>query len=342
MVGQSGGMMLFANGALNERGIVAEYLITSGNEAGLSVGDYIAFFADQPELKVIVIYVEAIVRARDVQGGVPHGARRRQAHRRAEARPVGRRPARRRWRTPARSRASIEAFDAVAGEAGVVRADTLDDRRGDDGAARLYRRAAPDAISAPSRCRARSAGCCSTAPRRTACISAAGGRRRRSKLNAILERRLAGVEPDRRRLWRAHQRRQLHQLDRRHAGRPERRHRAGAGADPARARLRPRRELHPPAGGLCRHPGEEADRVLRADLARPYRLQPRAARRRRRTSRSCRRRTRRCARSRRWRGATSWSGWRAAPTAATAGAHARAVRAHRAPAPAAPATKRPR
>ena len=60
MVGQSGGMMLFANGALNERGIVAEYLITSGNEAGLSVGDYIAFFADQPELKVIVIYVEAV------------------------------------------------------------------------------------------------------------------------------------------------------------------------------------------------------------------------------------------------------------------------------------------
>ena len=60
MVGQCGGMMLFANGALNERGIVAEYLITTGNEAGLSVGDYIAFFADQPELKVIVIYVEAV------------------------------------------------------------------------------------------------------------------------------------------------------------------------------------------------------------------------------------------------------------------------------------------
>src|ERR1700675_2847996 len=60
LVGQSGGMMIFINAALEERGIWAEYLITSGNEAGLSVPDYIAFFADQPELKVIVIYVEAI------------------------------------------------------------------------------------------------------------------------------------------------------------------------------------------------------------------------------------------------------------------------------------------
>jgi hypothetical protein len=37
-------MMIFTNVALQERGIVAEYLITSGNEAGL-IGDYIAFFA---------------------------------------------------------------------------------------------------------------------------------------------------------------------------------------------------------------------------------------------------------------------------------------------------------
>src|SRR5262249_52526703 len=60
LVGQSGGMMIFANSGLEERGISAEYLITSGNECGLSAGDYIAFFADQPELKVIVIYVEAV------------------------------------------------------------------------------------------------------------------------------------------------------------------------------------------------------------------------------------------------------------------------------------------
>ena len=47
LVGQSGGMMIFINAALEERGIWAEYLITSGNEAGLSVPDYVAFFADR-------------------------------------------------------------------------------------------------------------------------------------------------------------------------------------------------------------------------------------------------------------------------------------------------------
>src|SRR6202165_670881 len=60
LVGQSGGMMIFINAALEERGIWAEYLITSGNEAGLSVPDYVAFFAGEPELKVIIVYVEAM------------------------------------------------------------------------------------------------------------------------------------------------------------------------------------------------------------------------------------------------------------------------------------------
>src|ERR1700687_5522024 len=60
LVGQSGGMMIFTNLALQERGISPDYLITSGNEAGLSVADYIAFFADQPQLKVVIAYIEAI------------------------------------------------------------------------------------------------------------------------------------------------------------------------------------------------------------------------------------------------------------------------------------------
>src|SRR5439155_853600 len=49
LVGQSGGMMIFTNSALEERGIFPQYLITSGNESGLSVGDYIAFFAGEGE-----------------------------------------------------------------------------------------------------------------------------------------------------------------------------------------------------------------------------------------------------------------------------------------------------
>src|SRR5947207_338599 len=69
LVGQSGGMMIFTNSALEERGITAEYLITSGNETGLSAGDYIAFFAGQPELKVIVVYIEAVSRLERFKAG---------------------------------------------------------------------------------------------------------------------------------------------------------------------------------------------------------------------------------------------------------------------------------
>ena len=126
MVGQSGGMMLFANGALNERGIVAEYLITSGNEAGLSVGDYIAFFADQPELKVIVIYVEAVSNLETFKAACRMA---RAAGKHIVALKLGQSEG---GREAALAHTgslagSIEAFDAVAGEAGVVRADTLDD-----------------------------------------------------------------------------------------------------------------------------------------------------------------------------------------------------------------------
>src|SRR5439155_15490674 len=60
LVGQSGGMMIFTNQALQERGISPDYLITSGNEAGLAVADYIAFFAGAPQLKVVVAYIEAV------------------------------------------------------------------------------------------------------------------------------------------------------------------------------------------------------------------------------------------------------------------------------------------
>ena len=106
LVGQSGGMMIYSNQALLERGIAPGYLITSGNEAGLSLADYIAFFAGEPEIKVIIIYIEAITDADQVQGRVPAGARQRQVGRRDQARPVGSRARRRAWRIPARSPAA--------------------------------------------------------------------------------------------------------------------------------------------------------------------------------------------------------------------------------------------
>ena len=92
LVGQSGGVMIFINSALEERGIAAEYLITSGNEAGLAVADYIAFFADQPELKVIIVYVEAVKDVATFRAACRARPRRRQACDRGQARPVGSRP----------------------------------------------------------------------------------------------------------------------------------------------------------------------------------------------------------------------------------------------------------
>jgi acetate---CoA ligase (ADP-forming) len=126
LVGQSGGMMLFMNVALEERGMNAEYLITSGNEAGLSVPDYIAFFADQPELKVIIIYVEAISDLDKFKAASLHA---RAAGKSIVAVKLGQSE---KGRSAAMAHTgslagSVEAFDAVAGELGVIRANTLDD-----------------------------------------------------------------------------------------------------------------------------------------------------------------------------------------------------------------------
>jgi acetyltransferase len=126
LVGQSGGMMIFANSGLEERGIAAEYLITSGNECGLSAGDYIAFFADQPELKVIVIYVEAVS---DVEKFRAACLMARAAGKHIVALKLGQSEGGRQaaMAHTGSLAGSVEAFDAVAGEVGVIRADTLDD-----------------------------------------------------------------------------------------------------------------------------------------------------------------------------------------------------------------------
>ncbi len=126
LVGQSGGVMIFLNQSLEERGLFADYLITSGNETGLSVADYIAFFAGEPRIKVIVTYVEALKRVDDFRaacraaraagksiialklGGSAEGRSAAMAHTGSLA-------------------GSLEAFDALAADCGVIRADTLDD-----------------------------------------------------------------------------------------------------------------------------------------------------------------------------------------------------------------------
>jgi acyl-CoA synthetase (NDP forming) len=126
LVGQSGGMMIFLNAALEERGMSAEYLITSGNEAGLGIPDYIAFFSDQPELKVIIVYIEAIA---DIEKFKAACRMARAAGKAIVAVKLGQSESGRNaaMAHTASLAGSIEAFDAVAADLGIVRADTLDD-----------------------------------------------------------------------------------------------------------------------------------------------------------------------------------------------------------------------
>src|SRR4051794_39048318 len=126
LVGQSGGMMIFTNSALEERGIFASFLITSGNELGLSAGDYIAFFASEPDVKVIIVYAEAIS---DLAKFKAASRLARAAGKHIVALKLGQSEGGRQAALAHTGSlaGSIEAFDAVAGEVGVIRADTLDD-----------------------------------------------------------------------------------------------------------------------------------------------------------------------------------------------------------------------
>jgi acetyltransferase len=126
VLGQSGGIVMAIKRTLEERGINTGALITSGNETGLTSADYIAYFAQDDAIRVIVCYLES------VQDPAAFLAACRQA--RAAGKPVlvvklgatqaGREAAAAHTGALA---GSMEAFDAVAGEAGVMRLRNLDD-----------------------------------------------------------------------------------------------------------------------------------------------------------------------------------------------------------------------
>jgi acyl-CoA synthetase (NDP forming) len=60
IVAQSGGLAMAIKRTLEERGIATASLVTSGNEAGLTTADYIAYYATLPFVRVIVCYLEAV------------------------------------------------------------------------------------------------------------------------------------------------------------------------------------------------------------------------------------------------------------------------------------------
>ncbi|MGH6771764.1 MAG: acetate--CoA ligase family protein [Xanthobacteraceae bacterium] len=63
VVVQSGAMCASINRAINDLGLKVAYLASCGSQLGCRVSDFIAYFAEQPELRVILCYVEAVADA---------------------------------------------------------------------------------------------------------------------------------------------------------------------------------------------------------------------------------------------------------------------------------------
>ena len=126
LFGQSGGIVMALHRTLASRGVAAGYAITSGNELGLTAADYIRFFTGDADTRVIACFIEAM---RDPEDFLDACAAARAAGKPVVALKIGVSDASRAAalaHTGALA-GSLECFDAVAGAAGVVRMDTLDD-----------------------------------------------------------------------------------------------------------------------------------------------------------------------------------------------------------------------
>jgi acyl-CoA synthetase (NDP forming) len=123
---QSGAMATVINRAINDLGLKTGYLASCGSQLGCRISDFIDYFATVPELRVILCYIE----------GVPDAAHFLEAARRARA--SGKAIVAVKVGASETSRAaalahtgslagSAEAFDAVAGGAGVIRFNSFED-----------------------------------------------------------------------------------------------------------------------------------------------------------------------------------------------------------------------
>jgi acetyltransferase len=126
VIGQSGGVVLYLNKALQSRGVPVQYAVTTGNEAGLTMADYIAYCVQDPEIKVVAAFIESV---RDPEGFFAACERARETGTVVIALKVG---ASDDGRAAAMAHTgalagSIQAFDAVCKNLGVVRVDNIDE-----------------------------------------------------------------------------------------------------------------------------------------------------------------------------------------------------------------------
>src|SRR3984893_15132740 len=126
IVGQSGGIIMALYRALASRAVAVSYALTSGNELGLCGADYIRYLVDDPDIKVIGCFIEAILRADEFKSACEYA--------RDAGKPIvavnmgGSEASRRAALAHTGSLAgSLACFDAVAETLGVIRVNTLDE-----------------------------------------------------------------------------------------------------------------------------------------------------------------------------------------------------------------------
>jgi acyl-CoA synthetase (NDP forming) len=126
IVGQSGGIIMALYRALASRAIAVSYALTSGNEIGLCTADYIRYLVDDPDIKVIGCFIEAIRQADDFKSACEYA---RNAGKPIVAVKIGGSQESRKAalaHTGALAGA-LACFDAVTETLGVVRVNTLDE-----------------------------------------------------------------------------------------------------------------------------------------------------------------------------------------------------------------------
>ena len=126
IAGQSGAIVMAIRQALEDRGVGVGYMITTGNEAGLETPDLMAYFAADPSIRVIVVYLEGV---RNTQGFRKACKAARAAGKPVIALKLG---ASEGGRAAAMAHTgalagSIETFDAISTREGVIRVRGLDE-----------------------------------------------------------------------------------------------------------------------------------------------------------------------------------------------------------------------
>jgi acetyltransferase len=126
IAGQSGAIVMAIRQTLEDRGVGVGYMVTTGNEAGLETPDLMAYFAADPSIRVIVVYLEGVRNTKVFRAACKAA--------RAAGKPVialklgasegGRAAAMAHTGALA---GSIETFDAISTREGVIRVRGLDE-----------------------------------------------------------------------------------------------------------------------------------------------------------------------------------------------------------------------